>query len=139
MDRHRDDRTGGDRLGCGFVPIVEEVLAPLLRGRDPDHPDKYADIGQVRAIRAEVVPAVRLRLDANQGWTILAGSMMEGPVGVGAAASLVAAYGTSSVSDLDAAWWLAASPVRGGPAYDGAYLVLPDEPGLGIGGIAFGE
>lgn len=60
-------------------------------------------------------------------------------VGVGAAASLVAAYGTSSVSDLDAAWWLAASPVRGGQTYDGAYLVLPDEPGLGIGGIAFGS
>ena len=44
----------------------------------------------------------------------IVGSMMEGPVGVGAAASLVAAHGTTAVCDLDAAWWLASSPVEGG-------------------------
>ena len=58
--------------------------------------------------------------------------MMESQVGIGAAASLVAAYGTTAVSDLDAAWWLASSPVQGGIRYDGATVVLPDAPGLGI-------
>jgi L-alanine-DL-glutamate epimerase-like enolase superfamily enzyme len=62
----------------------------------------------------------------------MVGSMMETQVGVGAAASLVAAYGTTAVSDLDAAWWLASSPVRGGIRYDGASVLLPDAPGLGI-------
>ena len=57
--------------------------------------------------------------------------MMETQVGVGAAASLVAAYGTTAVSDLDAAWWLAWSPVRGGIRYEGATVVLPDVPGSG--------
>ena len=61
--------------------------------------------------------------------------MMESQVGIGAAASLVAAYGTTSVPDLDAAWWLAWSPVRGGLHYDGATLVLPDAPGLGISSV----
>jgi len=58
--------------------------------------------------------------------------MMETHIGVGAAASLVAAHGTSAVSDLDAAWWAASSPVVGGMTYDGATVVLPDAPGLGI-------
>ena len=57
------------------------------------------------------------------------------PVGVGAAASLVAAHGTTAVSDLDAAWWLAWSPVAGGIRYEGANVVLPDAPGLGDTGL----
>jgi L-alanine-DL-glutamate epimerase-like enolase superfamily enzyme len=62
--------------------------------------------------------------------------MMEGPIGVGAAAALVAAVGTSHVSDLDAAWWAASSPVSGGATYDGGVIVLPAGAGLGIGGLA---
>ena len=61
--------------------------------------------------------------------------MMETQVGVGAAASLVAAYGTTAVSDLDAAWWLAWSPVQGGMRYEGPTVVLPDAPGLGHPGL----
>jgi L-alanine-DL-glutamate epimerase-like enolase superfamily enzyme len=73
--------------------------------------------------------------EAHEMGTIV-GSMMEGPIGVGAAASLVAAHGTTAVSDLDAAWWLAANPVRGGLRYEGAMVELPDAPGLGIAGLA---
>jgi len=40
------------------------------------------------------------------------------------------------VSDLDAAWWAASPPVRGGAAYDAGEIVLPGEPGLGIAGLA---
>jgi L-Ala-D/L-Glu epimerase len=60
------------------------------------------------------------------------GSMMESPIGIGAAAALVAAYPTTAVSDLDAAWWLASSPVQGGLRYEGSRIVLPDAPGLGV-------
>ena len=64
------------------------------------------------------------------------GSMMETHVGLGAAASLAAACGTTVVADLDAAWWSRESPYVGGLTYDGATVVLPDAPGLGIEGLA---
>ncbi len=73
-----------------------------------------------------------LALAESHGLGTCVGSMMEGPVGVGAAASLVAAYPTSAVSDLDAAWWLSESPVRGGLKYVNGMLVLPGTAGLGI-------
>ncbi|HEY6593649.1 MAG TPA: dipeptide epimerase [Asanoa sp.] len=75
-----------------------------------------------------------LALAEAQGMGTLVGTMMESPIGVGAAASLVAACGTTAVCDLDAAWWLASAPVSGGPRYEGATVVLPAAPGLGIDG-----
>ena len=46
-----------------------------------------------------------LRRAHEVGLGTIVGSMMESHVGLGAAASLVAAEPTSEVSDLDAAWW----------------------------------
>ncbi len=63
------------------------------------------------------------------------GSMMETHVGLGAAASLAAACGTSVVADLDAAWWARESPYVGGLRYDRAAVLLPETPGLGIEGL----
>lgn len=73
-----------------------------------------------------------LELAAAHEMGTVVGSMMETQVGIGAAASLVAAHGTTAVSDLDAAWWLASSPVEGGIRYADAHVVLPDAPGLGV-------
>ena len=63
------------------------------------------------------------------GLGTMLGSMMETGIGVAAAASVGAAFGTSLVDDLDAAWWLAgsAAPLR----YDGPTLHLSPAPGLG--------
>jgi L-Ala-D/L-Glu epimerase len=77
-----------------------------------------------------------LELARAEGVGTVVGSMMETHIGVGAAASLVAAYGTTAVADLDAAWWAERSPVLGGLVYDGATVRLPDAPGLGIDGLA---
>ncbi len=74
-------------------------------------------------------------LASANGVGVLVGTMLEGPIGVGAAASFAAAYGTALVADLDAAWWLEESPVAGGLSYDGAVVDLPDRPGLGIDGL----
>ncbi len=84
-----------------------------------------------------LTPAAEL-LDvaARHGLGTMVGSMMESHLGIGAAGSLVAALGTSWGADLDAAWWVAASPYRGGPSYQGPVLVLPDAPGLGLTGPA---
>jgi L-alanine-DL-glutamate epimerase-like enolase superfamily enzyme len=76
-----------------------------------------------------------LELAASAGLETIVGSMMESPVGVGAAASLAAAYGTSATSDLDAAWWLE-RPGAGGITYDRREVVLPNRPGLGIDRIS---
>jgi L-alanine-DL-glutamate epimerase-like enolase superfamily enzyme len=98
---------------------------------------RAADMVNVKLAKCGGLGPARTLLDLAeaQGLGTLVGSMMEGPVGVGAAASLVAAYGTTAVSDLDAAWWLASSPVHGGMRYTGATVELPDAPGLGITGI----
>jgi L-alanine-DL-glutamate epimerase-like enolase superfamily enzyme len=82
-----------------------------------------------------VAAAALHRFATEHGVSTSVGSMMEGPIGVGAAASFAAAYGTTCVADLDAAWWLAESPVSGGPTYDGETVVLPAGDGLGIDGL----
>ncbi|MDX6297137.1 MAG: L-Ala-D/L-Glu epimerase [Nocardioidaceae bacterium] len=76
------------------------------------------------------------RLATAHGMGYIIGSMMEGQIGVGAAASLVAAVGSTLTSDLDAAWWLAGRPMMGGLVYDGSTVVLPSAAGLGIEGLS---
>ena len=106
-------------------------LVEVVRRRAADLVNvKLAKCGGLR------VAATLLELARAQGMGSIVGSMMETHIGVGAAASLVAACGTSAVSDLDAAWWAASSPVVGGMTYDGPVVVLPDAPGLGIDALA---
>ena len=64
------------------------------------------------------------------------GSMLETSIGVGAAASLAAAYRTTEVCDLDGAWWLTEPAATGGMRYDGAEIVLSREAGLGVSGFS---
>ena len=99
---------------------------------------RAADMVNVKLAKCGGLLAARtlLELARAQGMGSIVGSMMESHVGVGAAASLVAAFETSAVSDLDAAWWAASPPVVGGLRYDGAEVVLPDAPGLGIEELA---
>lgn len=81
------------------------------------------------------VAGAMLELARAHGVGTIVGSMMEGPIGIGAAAALVAAHGSTHVSDLDAAWWASESPVAGGAVYRGGTLALPDAPGLAIEGL----
>ncbi|MFC7548556.1 mandelate racemase/muconate lactonizing enzyme family protein [Plantactinospora sp. GCM10030261] len=130
---------------AGLAWVSDRVRTPILADESVfDARDlvevirhRAADMINVKLAKCGGLSTARTLLDlsATHGLGTIVGSMMEGPIGLGAAASLVAAYGTSSVSDLDAAWWLAGSPVRGGIRYDGATLVLPDAPGLGVDGI----
>ncbi len=81
--------------------------------------------------------AALVRRAQDAGLATMVGSMMEGPVGVGAAAEVALAVGCSLVNDLDAAWWLADldDPDFGDVAltYEAGRVVLgrsqrPDEP-----------
>lgn len=76
-----------------------------------------------------------LRRAHEAGLRTIVGSMMESHIGVGAAAALVAAEPTTEVSDLDAAWWSATSPVVGGISYSGNKIRVPSAGGFGISGL----
>jgi L-alanine-DL-glutamate epimerase-like enolase superfamily enzyme len=98
---------------------------------------RAADMVNVKLAKCGGLSTARtlLSLAEAQGMGTIIGSMMETEIGITAAASLAAAHGTTATPDLDAAWWLASSPVQGGIRYDGATVVLPDAPGLGITGL----
>ncbi|MEU4567374.1 dipeptide epimerase [Micromonospora sp. NPDC023956] len=129
----------------GLAWVSDRVDVPILADESVFGPRdlvevirrRAADLVNVKLAKAGGLRPARTLLDlaAAHGMGTLVGSMMESQIGVGAAASLVAAHGTTVVSDLDAAWWLAWSPVRGGIRYDGPTVVLPDAPGLGVKAI----
>lgn len=120
------DRVGTPVMADESVFGLRDLLELIRRGA--------VDLVNVKLAKAGGLLPARTLLEVARahGVGTMVGCMLEGPVGVGAAASLVAAYGTSVVPDLDAAWWLAASPLTGGVDYDGAVLHLPDSPGLGV-------
>lgn len=124
------DRVATPVLADESVYSVRDLVA-LIRLRAADLVNvKLAKCGGLRNART------LLELAHSHGIGTMVGSMMETQVGVGAAASLVAAYQTTMISDLDAAWWAAESPYRGGLTYRSATVVLPQAPGLGIDGFA---
>ncbi|MGC5380282.1 mandelate racemase/muconate lactonizing enzyme family protein [Micromonospora sp. DT68] len=120
------------------VPILADEAVFGVRDLVEVIRRRAADLVNVKLAKCGgLLPArTLLELAAAHGLGTVVGSMMETQVGIGAAASLVGAYGTTAVADLDAAWWLAWSPVRGGIRYEGPTVVLPDVPGLGIPGLA---
>jgi L-alanine-DL-glutamate epimerase-like enolase superfamily enzyme len=69
---------------------------------------RAADLVNVKLAKCGGLEPARTLLGLAQAQEMgtMVGSMMEGPVGVAAAAALVAANPTTVVSDLDAAWWL---------------------------------
>ncbi|SBT44392.1 mandelate racemase/muconate lactonizing enzyme family protein [Micromonospora auratinigra] len=132
---HRRDLDGlawvSDRVD---LPVLADESVFDLRDLVEVIRRRAADMVNVKLAKCGGLQTARTLLDlaAAHDMGTIVGSMMESPVGVGAAASLVAACGTSTISDLDAAWWLAWSPVAGGIRYDGPHVVLPDAPGLGV-------
>jgi L-alanine-DL-glutamate epimerase-like enolase superfamily enzyme len=120
-----------DRVG---VPILADEAVFGVRDLVEVIRRRAADLVNVKLAKCGGLGPARTLLDlaAAHDMGTLVGSMMETQVGVGAAASLVAAYGTTATSDLDAAWWLASSPVQGGIRYERDSVQLPDGPGLGI-------
>jgi len=119
------------------VPILADESVLGVRDLVEVIRRRAADMVNVKLAKCGGLGPARTLLDlaTAHGMGTIVGSMMESQIGVGAAASLVAAYRTSAVSDLDAAWWLAWSPVQGGIRYDRATVVLPDRPGLGVTGL----
>lgn len=116
------------------VPILADEavfgvrdLVEVIRHRAADYVNvKLAKSGGLLAA------TTLLELARAEGLGTMVGCMMEGSVNVGAAASLVRAFGTTAVSDLDAVWWFAENPVEGGITLRQNQIQLSDDPGLGI-------
>ena len=119
------------------TPVMADESVFGLRDLAAVIDQRAADLVNVKLAKCGGLGVARELLERTRaaGMGTIVGSMMEGPIGVGAAAALVAAVGTSHVSDLDAAWWASASPVVGGATYDAGVIVLPGTPGLGIEGL----
>lgn len=134
----------GDLDGLAWVtarvstPVMADESVFGLRQLVEVIRSRAADMVNVKLAKCGGLAPARTLLKVARAHDVgtIVGSMMETHVGVGAAASLVAAVGTSVTADLDAAWWSAASPVKGGLEYDGGTVVLPDSPGLGVVGLA---
>ncbi|GIG62725.1 L-Ala-D/L-Glu epimerase [Longispora fulva] len=120
------DRVGTPIMADESVFSVRDLVEVIRR--------RAADLVNVKLAKCGGLGPARtlLELARAQGMGTIVGSMMEGQLGVAAAASLAAAYGTTAVADLDAAWWLASPPLKDGMRYDSATVVLPDAPGLGV-------
>ncbi len=116
------------------VPVMADESVYGVRDLDRVLRLDAADMVNVKLAKCGSlgVAAALLARATENGLGTIVGSMMESHVGVGAAASLVAAHPTSLTSDLDAAWWARESPVVGGVTYDGPTITLPTGPGLGI-------
>jgi o-succinylbenzoate synthase len=119
------------------TPVMADESVFGLRDLAAVIDQRAADLVNVKLAKCGGLGVARELLERTRaaGMGTIVGSMMEGPIGVGAAAALVAAVGTSHVSDLDAAWWASASPVVGGATYDAGVIVLPGTTGLGIDGV----
>lgn len=116
------------------VPILADEAVFGVRDLVEVIRRRAADMVNVKLAKCGGLGPARTLLDVATAYGVgtVIGSMMETGIGVGAAASLAAAHGTTAICDLDAAWWLASSPFEGGMRYDGAEVVLPDTPGLGV-------
>lgn len=129
----------------GLAWVTDRVATPIMADESLHSPRDLVGLIRCRAVDMINVKLAKcggihhartlLELARAHGVGTVVGSMMETHIGIGAAASLVAAYETSVVNDLDAAWWAAESPYIGGPRYEKATVVLPDAPGLGIEGV----
>jgi len=139
-----------DLAGMAFVtatigtPVLADESVYGVRGLVRVIQTRAADMVNVKLAKCGGLRVARTLVDLARahGLGTVVGSMMETSVGIGAAASLVAAYDTPAsrrlwaISDLDAAWWLAESAVTGGATYDGAAVRLATGPGLGVTGLS---
>ncbi len=123
------------------LPVMADESCYDLRDLVRIIADHAADLVNVKLAKCGGLAPARALIELARAHDVgaIVGSMMETHIGVGAAAALVAAYGTPLVSDLDAPWWAAGSPFVGGLRYargdTGVVVVLPDGPGLGIEGL----
>jgi L-alanine-DL-glutamate epimerase-like enolase superfamily enzyme len=127
---------GHDLVGLAHVtaatatPILADESVHGLRDLTAIIHERAADAVNIKLAKCGGLRTARtmIELARQHGLDTSVGSMMEGRIGVAAIASLSAACGTTTMDDLDAAWWLAGSDDA--LRYSDGYLRLSDGPGL---------
>lgn len=131
---------------AGLARVTAAVDTPILADESVASPTDLLEV--VRAGAADLVNIKLAKcgglglaraltaIAESAGIGVFFGSMLETHVGIGATAALAAASPAAlGRADLDAAWWLADSPVHGGIQAPGPELALPEAPGSGIAGV----
>lgn len=108
------------------IPIVADESVYTLRDLD-----RVIDLDAADGVNVKLAKCggprqavAILRRVREAGLETMVGSMMEGPVGVAAAANVALAGGTTLVNDLDAAWWLAEPACGGRLRYQSGRVIL---------------
>ncbi|HJV44890.1 MAG TPA: dipeptide epimerase [Bacillota bacterium] len=133
----------GDLEGLKFV--TEHVMIPILADESMFSPQDALRILQMRAadlINIKLMKcggihqAIKIHAIAEAyGVECMLGCMLEGSIGITAAAHVAQALPNITRIDLDAALLLATTTVQGGIRYQGGQVILPDGIGLGIEGL----
>ena len=145
MDLVEQPVPAADLDGLKFV--TDRVATPVLADESVFGLDdarrviegRFADLINIKLMKtgglAQALAIVDLA--AAHGVGCMIGCMLEGSVGVGAAAHLAAARpGAIARVDLDGPALCVADPVAGGTRFDGPRIEPNDTPGLGITAIA---
>jgi len=121
--------------------VREQSPVPIMADESLfDHHDafKLASMGACDLFNIKLAKAGGIRtavkIDAiaqAAGIPCMVGCMLETRLGLSAAAHFVSAHPNVKYVDLDSAFALAEDPVKGGIAYDGGLVRLPDAPGHG--------
>jgi L-alanine-DL-glutamate epimerase-like enolase superfamily enzyme len=129
----------------GLERVTKSVDMPIMADESVFSPEDAAALlrrGAADLINIKLMKAGGLhraiaicKAAESFGVPCMVGSMIESHVGVTAAAHLAAAMRNVVTCDLDAPILMASNPVRGGIAYEGMKISLPQTPGLGIAGV----
>ena len=129
----------------GMQQVTAQVATPILAdesvfsAEDAERLilERGADLINIKLMKTGgITPALRIcDLAEAHRVSCMMGCMLESAVSVSGAAHLAAARGVIRMCDLDGPSLCAENPYRGGPAYDGPWIILPETPGIGISGM----
>lgn len=130
----------------GMARVARSVGVPVMADESVR---TVADVREIARLGAAAMVNIKLAktgglaeaqrvADAAQaaGLQVVVGCMLEGDVGIAAAASLAAAIAPATVHDLDASRWLQGAAVNSAIDYDRDLIRLGDGPGLGVMGLS---
>lgn len=130
---------------AGLARVSASVDTPIMADESVR---TAADVCSIAATRAASLVNIKLAktgglnealraaaIARDAGIAVVVGCMLEGPVGVAAAASFAASVSPDAVHDLDTARWLRDPVVVGLDLGRGRTITLPTKPGLNITGF----
>ncbi len=116
------------------TPILADESVFSLEDAERIIEEKAADLINIKLMKTGgIYTAMKIcDLARANGITCMAGCMLESKVSVSAAAHLMGARSCITMADLDGPSLCSTDPYTGGPVFEGAKILLPETPGIGI-------